>query len=77
MNNAIQNLDVPVSALSTSYDLLTSKVLIDLQNRGFSHFFKVTDQCICCEDYTITFEEFDILEVHSTESTLLEKNCVV
>jgi hypothetical protein len=35
--------------------------------RGFFHLFKLKDQCISYKDYNITFEEFDILEVHTLE----------
>ena len=61
MNNAIEK--------SQSTGLIRiGEVLADLQNRGFSYLFKLKDESICCKDYNITFEEFDILEAHSIDA---------
>ena len=49
-------------------------VLIDLQTRGFFYLFKLKDECISCKDYSIGFEEFDVLEVHTLETSPAAQN---
>ena len=61
MNNRIKRSE-------TTNLIRMSEVLADLQKRGFSYLFELKDDCISCEDYSIAFEEFDILEVHSMEN---------
>ena len=56
---------------------IPGKLLIDLQKRGFFYSFKIADKCIWCDDYSIRFDEFDILEVHSMETSSSEKNCIL
>jgi hypothetical protein len=78
MNNTVKKLQVfNEREIKYSQDSITGKVLIDLQKRGFSYFFKIGDERIWCEDYNIRFEEFDILEVHSMETTSTEENCIL
>jgi len=45
-----------------------SKVLSDLQKRGFSYIFELKDDGIYCKDYKIRFMEFDIMEIHRFEN---------
>ena len=47
-------------------------VLTDLQARNFFYLFKLKDGCISCKDYSIAFEEFDILEVHRLVTSAVE-----
>jgi len=60
-----------------SHKSTTGKILIDLQKRGFLYLFRVDDACIYFEGWNIGFEEFDILEVHSIETTPLDRNCIL
>jgi hypothetical protein len=45
-----------------------SKALSDLQKRGFSYTFRLKDDRISCNDYQLSFGEFDILEIHRFEN---------
>ena len=48
----------------------TNMIITDLQNRGFVYFFNIKEECIYCNDYTIGFEEFDVIEFHSIRNIL-------
>ncbi len=65
MNNTIQK--PSIQNLNGINDVLT-----DLQARNFLYLFKLEDECISCKDYSIAFEEFDILEVHRLVTSAVE-----
>ena len=54
-----------------------NQVLTELQTRGFSYLFKLKDECISCKNYSMAFEEFDILEVHSIKTSSAAENYVL
>ena len=62
---------------SYSHKSITGSILNDLQKRGFLYLFRVDDECIYGEGWNIGFEEFDILEVHSMETTSSDGNCIL
>ena len=70
MNKSIEKLVVVDNkAIMYVFSSITiNKVISDLQSRGFTRLFKQKQECICCDDYNIGFDEFDIVEVHSLET---------
>lgn len=52
-------------------------VVTDLQTRGFFYLFKLRGECISYKNYSMAFEEFDILEVHSIKTSSSAENYVL
>src|SRR5450432_2443653 len=52
-------------------------VLSGLQKRGFSHIFKLEDECVCSKEYNLNIEELDILEIHRFENAAYELRSVL
>lgn len=52
-------------------------VLFGLQKRGFSHIFKLKDECVSSKEYNLNIEELDILEIHRFENAAYELHSVL
>ena len=52
-------------------------ILTDLQTRNFLYLFKLKDERIICKNYSIGFEEFDILEVHRIKALSAAESYII
>ena len=54
-----------------------NQVLFGLQERGFSHIFKLKEERVCSNEYNLNIEELDILEIHRFENAAYELHSVL